>query len=192
VAVAVDHYSRRVIGFMVFKKQPTSAQVRAFLGRAIGQAQATPQHLICDKGTQFWAAGFKAWCRKRNIKPRYGAVGRHGSIAVVERFIRTLKQEGMQGLLTPMNRAEFRRQVNLFIGWYNEHRPHTTLSGCTPNERYFRHKPANRQPRWEPRPSPCAKPNTLVKGQPGATLTLEIEFADDENRLPVVTLNRAA
>jgi hypothetical protein len=71
------------------------------------------------------------------------------------------------------------------------------LTGCTPNERYYCRKPANRRPRWEPRakwprPSPCAKPNTLVKGQPGVTPTLEIEFVDDENRLPVLTLNRSA
>ena len=40
VACAVDHYSRTVLGFAVFKKQPTSAAVRAFLGGVL------PENLI--------------------------------------------------------------------------------------------------------------------------------------------------
>ncbi len=40
IAVAVDHFSRRVMGFAVFEQQPTSAAVRAFLGRAIRAARS--------------------------------------------------------------------------------------------------------------------------------------------------------
>jgi transposase InsO family protein len=197
VAVAIDHDSRRVMGFAVFKKTPTSVEVRAFLGRTMTRAKAGPQHLICDKGGQFWCDGFKTWCRRRNIKPRFGAVGQHVSIAVVERFIRTMKQEGLRRILIPLNRDQFRQQINAFIDWYNEHRPHMTLDGCTPNERYHGRRPANRQPRCEPRPgwprpSPCAAPQTLVKGQPGVRLRLHVEFAGDQRHLPIVTLNRAA
>ena len=35
IAVVVDHYSRRIMGFTVFEQQPTSLAVRAFLGRAV-------------------------------------------------------------------------------------------------------------------------------------------------------------
>ena len=35
LALVVDHYSRRAMGFTVFSSQPTSEQVRAFLGRTI-------------------------------------------------------------------------------------------------------------------------------------------------------------
>jgi transposase InsO family protein len=197
VAIAIDHYSRRVMGFTVFKKAPTSVEVRAFLGRTITSAKAGPKHLICDKGGQFCCDGFKTWCRRQNIRPRFGAVGQHGSIAVVERLIRTLKYEGLRGILVPLNRDKFRQQLRLSIDWHNEHRPHTTLEGCTPNERYQGRKPANRQPRWEPRPqwprpAPCAAPQTMVKGQPGVRLQLHVEFAGDQRHLPIVTLKRAA
>jgi len=73
VAVAIDHYSRRVMGIAVFRSQPTSEMVRAFLGRTIRQAGEAPKHLICDKGLQFWCAGFKNWCKRRGIHPRFGA-----------------------------------------------------------------------------------------------------------------------
>ena len=53
--------------------------------------------MICDNGKQFWCDAFKAWCDGHGITPRFGAVGRHGSIALVERFILTLKNECKQG-----------------------------------------------------------------------------------------------
>ena len=83
VAVVIDHFSRRAMGFAVFTKDPDSRGVRCFLGRVIQQAQTKPKYLICDKGKQFWCQGFKDWCRGKEIRPRFGAVGQHGSIAVV-------------------------------------------------------------------------------------------------------------
>ena len=40
IALAVDHFSRRIMGFAVFDQQPTSLAVRTFLGRAIRNAGA--------------------------------------------------------------------------------------------------------------------------------------------------------
>jgi transposase InsO family protein len=197
VAIVLDHYSRRVLGFAVFTDLPTSVAIRTFLGRTIRLAEARPKYVICDKGVQFWCPGFKAWCRRRKIKPRYGAVGKHGSIAVIERFIGTMKREGTRRLLIPLRRASFRNELQRFVAWYNEHRPHSALDGCTPDEVYHDLPPANRRPRCEPRPkwprrSRCAKPQTLVAGQPGARFSLTIDFVQGRQHLPVVSLLRAA
>jgi transposase InsO family protein len=92
VAIVLDHYSRRCMGVAVFPTAPTSEAVCAFLGRAIHSAGRAPRYIVCDKGPQFWCPGFKRWCKRHKIKPpRYGAVGKHGSIAVIERFILTMK-----------------------------------------------------------------------------------------------------
>lgn len=198
VAAIVDHFSRRVMGLAVFDRQPTSLQVRQFLARAIRQAGQTPKYIICDKGGQFWCEGFKTWCKRRGIKPRFGAVGRHGSIAVVERFIRSLKSECTRRLLlVPLRKQAFHKELDFFAEWYNEHRPHQWLDGRTPDEVYFDLPPANRAPRWEPRPrwprgSPCAKPQVLVKGQPGTGVELVVTFQDGRKHLPIVTLKRVA
>jgi len=77
-AVVIDHFSRRAMGVAVFKKQPTAIQVRTFLGRLY--AKAKPKYIICDRGSQFWCHGFKAWCKRKGIRPRFGAVGKYGSI----------------------------------------------------------------------------------------------------------------
>jgi putative transposase len=197
VAVVVDHYSRRAMGCAVYVGRSTSVEVRAFLGRTIRQASTAPPHLICDKGSQFWCDGFKRWCKRRDIAPRYGAVGKHGSIAIVERFIRTMKQEGTRRMSVSSCREKFREDLKLFFGWYNEHRPHTAIQGRTPDEVYHRRRPANQLPRFEtraqwPRPAPCAAPRTLVKGQPGVVLELEVGSYAGRKYLPVVSLRRAA
>ncbi|MCY2931612.1 MAG: DDE-type integrase/transposase/recombinase [Planctomycetota bacterium] len=175
VAVVVDHFSRRAMGTVVFPTQPDGRQVRRFLDRTIRQNKAQPKYVICDKGGQFWCKPFKRWCRRRGIKSRFGAVGRHGSIAVIERFIRTLKGEGLRRILVPLNRRKMSDEVIAVAAWYNTHRPHTALSGRTPEERYRRIPAACRRPRWEPRPhwpatSPCAAPQAKLRGKPGARL----------------------
>ena len=197
LAVVIDHYSRRAMGFSVFPKRPTSLVVRSFLGRVIANAKASPKYLICDKDSIFWCADFKRWCRRRGVRPRYGAVGQHGSIALVERFIRTLKDEGTRRTLVPQRRTRFQRQLAHFVVWYNEHRPHAVLGGSTPNEVYLRLRPANRQPRIEPRKcwprrSACAGPQTLIAGQPGDRFTLKVEFLAGQHQLPIISLKRAA
>jgi putative transposase len=197
LAVAVDHHSRRLMGFAVFAQEPSSIQVRSFLGRAIRTAGRAPKHLISDKGGQFWCDGFKAWCRRRDIRPRFGAVGKHGSIAVVERLILTMKQILRQLPLIPLRGDSFRREMVAITEWYNEHRPHMTFGGKTPNEVYATRFPANRKPRIEPRPgwprgSPCAKPWALVGGKPGQRFDTTVTFHAKRRHLPVVTLKRAA
>ena len=91
VAVVVDHFSRVVVGFAVFFKQPTSLEVQRLLNRAIRKAGSTPKHLISDRGGQFDCDSFQGWCDRRRVQHRFGAVGKYGSIAVVERSIRSMK-----------------------------------------------------------------------------------------------------
>ena len=92
IAVVIDHYSRRAMAFAVFSKRPTSVAISAFLGKAICSAKR-PKYLVCYRDKIFTADNFKRWLKRKHIKHRYGAVGQHGSIAVVERFIRTMKNE---------------------------------------------------------------------------------------------------
>jgi transposase InsO family protein len=65
LALVVDHYSRRVLGFALYFRQPTSEQVRQFLGRVIAQIGKPPKHLVSDQGKQFSSEGFKRWCLRQ-------------------------------------------------------------------------------------------------------------------------------
>jgi hypothetical protein len=194
----LDHFSRRIMKIGIFANRPDCRTICAFLGRTVHQAGAAPKYIVCDRESIFDCDAFRRWVKRKGIKPpRYGAVGRHGSLAVVERLILTLKNECTRRLVVPPRRAEFRRELHWFTLWYNQRRPHMTLAGATPDEVYFRSKPVHQQPRIEPRKewprrSSCAPPRTLLAGQPGDRFNLEIDHLGHRRHLPIVSLKRAA
>ena len=183
------------MGLTLFRKQPKSVQIRTFLGRLY--AKAKPKYIICDKGSQFWCSGFKALCKRKGIRPRFGAVGNYGSIAVVERFIRTLKDECTRRFIVPLRRRGMRRELISHLDWYNEHRPHEYLDGKTPNEVYHDRPAASEAPRIEPRSSwassaACAAPTADTDGAPGQKVSLVVRFHAGRKHLPVVQLKKVA
>ena len=138
----------------------------------------------------------EVWCKARNILPRCGAVGKHGSVAVVERFHKTMK-EILRLMVVPEDQSRFEHEVACIIDWFNDSRPHMTLDGKTPNEVYFSHEPANERLRIEPRKnwprgSPCAKPQVGVDGDPGQPAIIEIGCLEGRCHLPVIRVRRAA
>ena len=92
MGLVVDHFSRRVMGYVLFAKEPNSQDIQAFLGRTISQNKATPKYIISDKGGQFSCGGFEDWCDRKGIIPRYSSTGRKNATAVIERFFRTMKE----------------------------------------------------------------------------------------------------
>ena len=185
------------MGTTVFATEPSSEAMTGFLSRVCRRWQARPAHLISDHGPQFTADEFHEWCRRRRIRQRFGAIGKYGSLAVIERCIRSMKRECTRLIVVPLHREAFRRELQAYVSWFNEERPHTFLRGATPDEVYFRQTPACRRPRFEPRPrwprrSPCARPQALVRGRPGVTgMELVLEARGGRKHLPVVTLRRA-
>ena len=116
---------------------------------------------------------------------------------MVERFIRTLKEEGVRRVLAPLCRTDFAREVASFFTWYNECWPHAMLQGKTPNEDHFSLRPATRRLRIEPRErwprsAPCVKPLTLIVDPPGNRFVVQIKFHDNKRHLPKLAMKPAA
>ena len=170
-------------------------QIRVSLGRLY--AKAKPKYVICDKGSQFRCNGFKTWCKRKGIKPRFGAVGQCGSIAVIERFIRTLKDECTRRIVVPLRRRDMRRELICHLDWYNERRPHDFLVGRTPNEVYHDRPAANEahrievRPHWPPDAS-CAAPVAAIDGEPGKKVVLVVSYHAGPKHLPIIKLKRVA
>lgn len=136
VAVVIDHFSRKVKGILAFPAPPSSEQITDLLGKIISNTGKTPKYIISDKGMQFHPPKnskhpekhpYRKFCNKFGIKPRYGAIGKYGSIAIMERFMKTLKNECTRRISVPMGIHEMQEELVLFILWYNEYRPHSAF-----------------------------------------------------------------
>ncbi|MCA9645253.1 MAG: DDE-type integrase/transposase/recombinase, partial [Myxococcales bacterium] len=187
VASVVDQYSRAPIKLKVFTKQPTGRVVRRFLRSAINAAGRAPKHLISDRGVQL-RADYRAWCLRLGIRPRWGAVGSHESIAIIERFWRSMKAECCRQILIPLKTSAMQAELDCYAAWFRLHRPHRALEGITPNERMVDKVPDTM--RFEPRPK---KP---IRGDPEAvrrvsSVELRVEHFAGREHLPVIHLEAA-
>ena len=177
--------------------QQTADLERTFLNRAIRKERRKPQYIISDKGLQFWSNNYKRWAESRNIKLRFGAIGQHGSIAVIERFFKTLKEEFLRGILIPLRLEYFQAEIRWTIEYYNSHRPHTFLNGRTPNEACYPSLPSNIAPRFEPRKrwpakSKCASPQSPLMDELGVKFKLHISYYEGRKHLPIIELKAVA
>ena len=67
------------------------------------------------------------------MQPRFGAVGKHGSIAVTERVILTLKYEWLKRVPVIRGLDHLSQLLQDFATYYNQYRGHATLGGAVPS-----------------------------------------------------------
>jgi transposase InsO family protein len=186
IVVVLDYFSRRVIKLGCFRRVPTTEDIT----RLVDSVGSVPAHVVTDQGAQFRET-WVAWCRERGIEQRYGALGKHGSIALVERFILTMKLELLRpALLVPFPIALMQSLLDTYALWYNEHRPHQGLGGDTPNERASGGVAARTQPRVEPRTTYPVPTDGSVKARV-LDLRLVVRRSTAAKQLVVVELNAA-
>ncbi|MFO0550748.1 MAG: DDE-type integrase/transposase/recombinase [Polyangiaceae bacterium] len=131
VTAFLDHSSRAVIAARASKGVPNADDVAALLDSAVTRAGRAPKYVISDRGTQFQSVYFAA-CARLGITPRFGAIGMHGAIAVIERFWRSMKTECFRRFMISLDLHEMQRDLDDYCAWYNHVRPHMTLAGKRP------------------------------------------------------------
>jgi putative transposase len=139
VLVAIDHFSRKVACATPLEG-PNAGWIIDALEQAM-QKHGAPKHIISDQASVFVGDAFAELLRQWNIKPRFGAVGKHGSIAVTERVIKTLKYEWLRCVPLIKGFDHLTLLCTEFESWYNAWRPHMTLEGFRPDDLYYRRKP---------------------------------------------------
>jgi transposase InsO family protein len=187
VGAVVDHFSRSVVASASLEKEPTTREVCAVLDAAVSKAGRPPRHIVSDQGAQF-RGEYRAWCAHNGVLHRYGAVGEHGSIAIIERFWRTLKDECFRRILVPLAKPTFDEELAAYLHWYHAARPHQALRGATPAEVLAGCSKAGTDRRIETRerfPLPKTGPPTRrLEGE----LKLVVTYQSGREHLPVVEL----
>lgn len=112
------------------------ASVEAKLVSAFGTPENVPEgvELRTDHGPQYTGVDCETLCTRWKLGHTFAPVGRPTGNAVVERFIRTLKEE-LIWLRDWESADELHAAVATWLHHYLHHRPHQALNWQTPIER---------------------------------------------------------
>jgi transposase InsO family protein len=181
VAVVFDAFSRMPLSSRVFSKEASALEIAQFVSRT-ARRRGRPAHFISDQARCFKGRVFRSRLRRLGVRQRFGAIGKKGSIALIERLWRTLKDALGLRLLRPLVAEDLMAKVDLGLVHYAHFRPHQALGGATPAEIYLGRTPAHLSavppPRGRPRKRQAASP-------------FRVEYLDSEQRLPVLFGNAA-
>ena len=151
ILVVIDHFSRKVVCVAPLEG-PNAGWIIDALERAM-QEHGAPKHIISDQAKVFTGDAFAELLKQWNIKPRFGAVAKHGSIAVTERVIKTLKHEWLKRVAIIKGFDHLTLLCGEFENWYNSWRPHMMLEGLRPDDLYDERKPE--KPKRDSKTVPC-------------------------------------
>ena len=116
------------------------------------------------------------------MKQRFGAIGKKGSIALIERLWKTVKDTLGLRLLRPSVAEDLMEKVNMGLIHYAHLRPLQALGGATPAEIYFGRTPSH----LSAIPPPRGRPGEGPMDSP-----FRIEYLDAERLLPVLARKAA-
>ena len=111
------------------------------------------------------------------MRRRFGAVGRLGSIGMIDRFFRTLKESLGLPTWRHLVREDLEQRLDTALTHYALVRPHQTLKGATPAEVYFGDEPACRS---------AVKPPRATDANAPTVVPFRISHLDPEQRFPIV------
>lgn len=130
VLTVVDDFSRRCVAL---------ATEISFSGRRVSRAleeaflETPPEMLVMDNGPEFTSKALDQWAHERNVKLHFIRPGKPVENAYAESFNGRFRDECLNSHWFA-NVLEARSVIDSWRGDYNEHRPHSSLDGLTPEE----------------------------------------------------------
>lgn len=131
LAVVLDLYARRVVGWSMAATLERSLVIRALEGALQGRQPLAGLLHHSDRGSQYASSDYQALLTKAEIKPSMSRKGNCWDNAVMESFFASLKAE--VGVEVFDSHAHARSCVFDYIErFYNRQRRHSTLTYLTP------------------------------------------------------------
>lgn len=132
LAIVIDLYSRRVVGWVVDKRMKKALIIRALL-MAINLRKPPPGLIHhSDRGSQYASHAYQKLLKQHGITPSMSRKGNCWDNAPVERFFSSLKREWTGDRLY-RTRQEAIADIREYVAvYYNAQRLHSTLGYKTP------------------------------------------------------------
>ena len=171
LGAVIDAFSRKVLAVAAVRGAPSGAFSIQLLRHAI-RRHGAPRWLVTDKDPVLRCGLAQRFLTAHCVLRRYGAVGRKGSIALIERTWRSMKDEYVRRVFFHRPVRQLDRILARWARWHNGYRPHHGLGQRTPDDVYFRRRRR------------AARAATAG--------TLSVRFLDGDPLLPILRLRRAA
>jgi len=134
LAVNIDIYSRKIVGWSMARRMKDDLVIRAFLQAYRREHPAKGLIIHTDQGSQYTSAAYQSTLRKYNIISSMSRKGNPYDNALMESFYKTIKRE-------LINEADFQSidqaQLEIFKyieTYYNTKRMHSALGYQSPRE----------------------------------------------------------
>lgn len=140
LSLITDLYSRKIVGYCVHEDLSVKGCENALI-MALKQRKDKTLPLIhhSDRGVQYCSHSYVKILTKNNIRISMTQTGDPLENAVAERINKTIKEEFTEDRqLNYSSLEEAKREVKKNIAFYNEKRPHRSVSMLTPNEAHYK------------------------------------------------------
>jgi putative transposase len=166
----------------VFTSEPSADDMVGLVEYAAAKHGA-PKHFVTDQGSQFTSDVFRAALIGLGVMQRFGAVGATGSIAIIERFWRTMKEMLILKVRPPLTAFALNQRLLSGLRYYAYLKPHQGLGGATPAEIFYGQVPARTN---------AKRPARAYENRQDDPL-FEISYLDPDGFLPMlIPKNQAA
>jgi len=134
LAVIIDLYSRKVVGYALSKNNDANLACSAFKMALARRRQ--PRHLIyhSDRGSIYVSGSFKELLANNEITPSMSRRGNCWDNAVCESFFDTLKVEVVHRRIYKLRTEAEKDIINWIEDFYNSTRMHSSIKYCSPDE----------------------------------------------------------
>jgi putative transposase len=133
IAIVMDLYSRRIVGWHLSKRMTTDLVEKAF--KKAHNLRKPPRGLVfhSDRGSQYTSEDYRKLLKKLACRASMGDVGACWDNAVVERFFGSLKHDWLLKVPQP-TRAHISLDVAKYMKYYNVDRLHSSNGDLSPVE----------------------------------------------------------
>lgn len=131
LAIVMDLYSRRIVGWYVSKRMTTDLICKAML--MAYNVRKPPAGLVfhSDRGSQYTSKRYQKLLANYRLRSSMGDVGACWDNAVVERFFGSLKHDWIFKIAQP-TREHMKKDVAAYMRYYNLERLHTANGDQSP------------------------------------------------------------
>jgi transposase InsO family protein len=133
LAMILDKYSRRIVGWSLSHKRNVDLSLKVFKQAAKKRMVTSGLYFHSDRGAEYVAFRYQKWLKDHGVIQSMNRKGIMNDNAEMESFFHSFKAERIHKNEF-VTEKELRAVIIEYVGFYNSKRLHSSLDYMTPNE----------------------------------------------------------